>query len=151
LQTPSPETESDIIVAPDPQTEKFYEGAYSRIGRSMAVLAILACAYSLARYGWHVAAGLAVGCGLSAVNFLWMKRAINSFAARMAGKGENEKVSRGSATRFVARYGLMGVAAYVIFKSSIVSLNGVLIGLFLPVAAILVEAVYETYVALRHG
>ena len=86
-----------------------------------------------------------------------MKHAITTFTGRMVqpkahlNAAGDEKKARRSATRFVARYALVAAVVYVIFASSVVSLSGVLVGLFLPVAAILVEAVYETFVALRHG
>ena len=120
---------------------------------SKAVLATIVTIAATARFGWRVAAGVAIGCGLAAVNFLWMKHAITTFAGKMVQPKApgDEKKARRSATRFVARYALVAVVVYVIFASSVVSLSGVLVGLFLPVAAILVEAVYETYVALRHG
>ena len=145
-------TESEIIITPNREAEQFYEGAYVRIMRNMAVLAAVLSVAATVRLGWRVGAGFALGCGLAAINFLWMKRAITTFAGRMVQPKApgDEKKARGSATRFVARYALVAVTLYVIFTSSVVSLSGVLIGLFLPVAAILVEAVYETYAALRH-
>ena len=135
---------------PDPEAEKFYDGAYARMSRIMVFVAVVASSGAWARFGWHAAAGVATGCGLAAINFLWMKRTITAFAGRMV-EPADAKAQRGSATKFVARYALVGAVAYVIFKSSVVSLSGVLVGLFLPVAAILAEAVYETYVALRRG
>ena len=53
--------------------------------------------------------------------------------------------------RFLLRYILMAVRAYVILTVSPASLNGLLAGLFLPVAAILCEAGYEVYAALIRG
>ena len=134
----------------DPEAEAFYAGAYLRMSRVMAFIAIVASLGAWARFGWRVAAGLAIGCALAAVNFLWMKRAITAFAGRMVEPTDTKPI-RGSATRFAARYALVGAVAYVIFKSSVVSLSGVFVGFFLPVAAILAEAVYETYVALSRG
>jgi hypothetical protein len=45
----------------------------------------------------------------------------------------------------------MALAAYAIFKFSPASLYGLFAGLFLPVGAIMCEAAYELYAALRHG
>src|SRR3954447_24626434 len=116
----------------------------------MVVVGAVASVAAAVRFGWSVGAGVAVGCLLAGINFLWLKRAITAFAGRLAAPQAADS-AKGSATRFAARYGLIAVVAYVIFKSSIVSLSGVLVGLFLPVAAILAEAMYETYVALRRG
>jgi hypothetical protein len=142
--------EPTVTAEQEPEAEKFYEGAYARIARIMVVVAVVASLAALFRFGWRVGAGVAIGCALAGVNFIWMKRAITAFAGRIA-EPEQSASARGSATRFAARYGLIAAVAYVIFRSSIVSLSGVLVGLFLPVAAILAEAVYETYVALRRG
>jgi hypothetical protein len=144
-------TESEVVIQePDPEAERFYEGAYARIVRIMLVVAVVGSVGALVRFGWRVGAGAAIGCALAGVNFLWMKRAITAFTGRLA-EPQAADSAKGSATRFAARYGLIAAVAYVIFKSSIVSLSGVLVGLFLPVAAILAEAVYETYIALRRG
>ena len=53
--------------------------------------------------------------------------------------------------RFVLRYLAVACAAYVILTSYPASLYGFLVGLFLPVAAILCEAAYELYTALARG
>jgi hypothetical protein len=52
---------------------------------------------------------------------------------------------------FFMRYILIAVGAYVIFKSSAMSVYGLFVGLFVPVGAVLIEAAYETYGALRRG
>jgi hypothetical protein len=53
--------------------------------------------------------------------------------------------------RFVLRYVLIAAAAYAIFKSSDMSLYGLCAGLSLPVGAVLIEAAYAMYGALRRG
>ena len=51
--------------------------------------------------------------------------------------------------RFLLRYLLVAAIGYVIFKSSVASFNALLVGLFLPVPAILTEAAYEVLGLLR--
>jgi hypothetical protein len=137
----------------DPQADAFYSGAYRRILR---VMAVIGCAFTVAiwiKAGYRVGLGFGIGCGIAGLNFYWMERSINAFAERVIQPNAVEMSSgssRGGA-RFVLRYALLATVAYVIFKSSLVSLSGLLAGLFLPVAAILVEAIYETFVALRRG
>jgi hypothetical protein len=53
--------------------------------------------------------------------------------------------------RFLLRYALMGMGAYVIFTFSPASLYGLFAGLFLPVAAIVCEAAYEAWTAVVRG
>jgi hypothetical protein len=142
-------TEADSVPL-NPEAERFYEGAYSRIMRSMAVFAAVFTVAADIKFGWRVAGGFLIGCGLAVVNFLWLKRTIATLATKII-EPQAESSSKKPTTKWVLRYALFGGIAYVIFKSSIFSLTGVMVGLFLPVAAILTEAVYETYAALRRG
>ncbi len=132
------------------QAEAFYAGAHGRIVRVMVVLAVALSVAALVRFGPVIAAGFAVGCVIGMLNFHWLKRVVSAMADRATGTGKKQG-SGGVVVRFLLRYLLVAVAAYVIFKISLTSLYGLLAGLFLPVAAIMVEAVYEVYVALRRG
>jgi hypothetical protein len=62
---------------------------------------------------------------------------------------EPRKGSGGIVARFVLRYALIGVAAYVIFRSSAVSLAAFFVGLFVAIAAILAEVAYQIYLGFR--
>lgn len=144
--------EPEMVLPNNPEAEKFYDGAYARIWRTIATLATMLAIVATVGLGWRMGASFLIGCALGTVNFLWLKRAITTFAGRMVEPNAVPDTRvRSSAVRFVARYALVGTALYVIFTSSIVNTVGVLVGLFLPVAAILVEAVYETYVGLSRG
>jgi hypothetical protein len=132
------------------QTESFYSGAYARIIRFMVGLGIVGAVALLVRFGVAVAAGFLVGCGIAFVNFHWLKRVISALADRATASGERQS-SSGVVARFLLRYFLIALAAYAIFKISRDSLYGLLAGLFLPVGAILMEAFYELYAALRRG
>jgi ATP synthase I chain len=128
----------------------FYSGALARISNFMVALGLLSTCICWFLYGWSIAAGLACGCVIAYLNFYWMKRVVNALADRASESGEVQS-SRGVVLRFLLRYVLMGLAAYVIFSVSPASLNGLFAGLFLPVAAIACEAAYEAYAALARG
>jgi hypothetical protein len=130
--------------------EHFYSGALSRIARFMAVLAPLLIAAAWWRFGVRAAIGLALGCAIAYVNFIWLKRVIAGFVDRATGTATSES-GQGIVFRFLLRYVLMALGAYAILTVSPASLNGLLAGLFLPVAAIACEAVYELYAALSRG
>lgn len=132
------------------QSEQFYAGAYGRIVRIMQVLGLGLTALALVRFGTVIAAGFAVGCVIGMLNFHWLKRVVSALADRATGSGKRQG-SAGVVFRFLLRYLLVAAAAYAIFRVSLASLYGLLAGLFLPVAAIMVEAVYEVYVAVRRG
>jgi hypothetical protein len=137
-------------VAPDPNSEAFYSGAIDRISRFMLVLAVALSAASWWHYGWRIALGFACGSAVAYLNFHWLKRVVSALADRATQSGRTQS-SQGVVLRFLLRYVLMGLGAYVIFTVSRASLYGLLAGLFLPVAAIACEAAYELWVALKSG
>src|ERR1700683_424714 len=123
--------------------EHFYSGALRRIGRVMGALAPLLVAAAWWKFGTRPAIGFACGCAIAYLNFYWLKRVIAGFADRATGAATSQS-GQGIVFRFLLRYVLMALGAYVIFTVSPASLNGLLAGLFLPVAAIGCEAVYGT-------
>ena len=142
----SHEAKSNDPTGLDPQ----YTGVLRRIRRAMLVVGILAPLVAWLWLGWRIAAGLACGCGIAYVNFEWLVNSVEGMAERMANQG-NPRSGQGIVGRFLLRYVLMGVGAYVILSVSPTSLYGLLAGLFLPVAAIAWEAAYELYAALARG
>lgn len=79
-----------------------------------------------------------------------MNKAVQSLASRIVDSGQ--PVSGFTlVSGFFLRYLLAGIVAYVIFTSSSRAFRGFLFGLCTPVAAMLVEAGFEAYVALRRG
>ena len=128
-------------------SEGFYSGALDRISRLMVVLALGLSAAAWWRYGGRVAVGFACGSAVAYLNFHWLKRVVSALADRATQSGQTQS-SQGVVLRFLLRYVLMGLGAYVIFTVSRASLYGLLAGLFLPVAAIACEAAYELWVAL---
>ncbi|PYX49040.1 MAG: hypothetical protein DMG79_10120 [Acidobacteria bacterium] len=135
---------------PSVVSEHFYSGALDRIRRFMAVLAPVLIAATWWKFGVRSAIGLAFGCIIAYINFYWLKRVITGFVDRAAGATSSQSAD-GIVSRFLLRYVLMAVGAYVILTVSPASLNGLLAGLFLPVSAIACEAVYELYAALARG
>ena len=148
LKMPMQESAEPLIA--DPNSEAFYSGAIDRITRFMLVLAPALSVAAWWRYGWRVAMGLAFGCAVAYLNFYWLKRVVSALADRATQSGETQS-SQGVVLRFLLRYVLMGLGAYVIFTASRASLYGLLAGLFLPVAAIACEAAYELWIALARG
>ncbi len=128
----------------------FYAGALSRIHRYLLVLAPAATIAVWFWFGWKTGGGFLVGCAIAYFNFHWLEKAVTALADRVTGSGQPVS-SRGIVARFLLRYFLIALGAYVIFRVSVAGLYGLLAGLFLPVAAIFCEAVYEVYVALRRG
>ncbi len=121
-----------------------------RIRRFMAGIGVIATVVVWIAFGWKVGVGLALGCAIAWVNFYWLKQAVSALADRVTASGQRQS-SGGIVARFLLRYALIALAAYAIFRVSRDSLYGLLGGLFLTVAAILCEAVYEVVIALKRG
>jgi hypothetical protein len=140
----------DLVPAPAEASEAFYSRALPRIRRFMIGLAIPLAIFILLRFGLKIGLGFIVGCAIAYLNFYWLKRVVSGLADKVTGTGKRAS-SAGIVLRFLARYFLMALAAYAIFRISPASLYGLFAGLFLPVAAIMCEAGYELYAALRYG
>jgi hypothetical protein len=116
----------------------------------MVVLAFALPILAWPLFSTRTALGLACGCLIACFNFLWLKRGVEALADRVVGEGKAPG-GKGVVARFLLRYVLMAIGAYVILSVSPASLYGLLAGLFLPVAAIACEAAYELYVAVARG
>jgi hypothetical protein len=141
---------ADPMPTRDEAAAAVYSGALPRIRSFMLALAPAAALVGWWRLGWRAALGLAGGCAIAYLNFHWLKRGVEGLADRIVDAGKRQS-SRGIVARFLLRYALMAIGAYVILSVSPASLYGFLVGLFLPVAAIACEAAYEAYVALARG
>jgi len=129
------------------KSEEFYSGSLERIRKFMIVLGPLLALLSLLRFGRFAALGSLLGCVIAYLNFHWLKSGVAGLADRVTNSGKRQS-GKGIIARFLLRYALLGLAAYAILTSFPASLTGLFAGLFLPVAAIVCEAVYEMYVAL---
>lgn len=135
---------------PNPAAEAFYSGAVGRITRTVLVLGISLAPVVWLLYGPKPAAGFLLGGAVSYLNFHWLARAVRGLAGRIV---EQQSRERGGTivARFLFRYVLIGLAAYVTFMGWSGAFHGLLGGLCLPVGAMMAEAGYELYVAMRRG
>lgn len=130
-----------------PASDDFYARALERIQTFMLVLGIAALITACIFFGWRIGLGFALGTTIPYLNFHWLKKLVAGLADLTIGSGRPAS-GRGVVHRFLLRYFLMAIVAFVILTVSRESLYGLFAGLFLPVAAILCEAMYEAYVAL---
>jgi hypothetical protein len=138
------------VTTPEEQAESFYSAALRRILRVLLALSFLVPPLVWWRYGWAAAFGFLLGGLVSWLNFKSLVRGVEGLMDRVANTQSRE---RGGSVilRFLLRYVLVGILGYAIFKSSSQAFWGFLFALGLPVAAILGEAAYEAYGALRYG
>ncbi len=140
----------DAELPPNPVAEQFYGGAVRRIVSILLVLAAIAPWPVWWFYGIVPAAGFFLGALISWVNFKSLARSVEGLANRIV---EAHSRERGGTVvlRFLLRYVLVGIVAYAIFRGSLQAFRGFLFGLCLPVGAMLCEAAWEAYAALRRG
>ena len=141
--TPAPPITEDVA-------EHFYSRAPVRITRFIFFLAVVAFVPLALRFGWNFALGFATGSALAWLNFHWLTQAVSGLADRIVDSNSRER-GRSVVVKFLIRYVLIGLAAYVIFTSWSAALYGLFAGLCLPALAMVCEAGYEAYVAFRRG
>ena len=130
-----------------PESDRFYAGALDRIRILMIVLGGALSLAAWVIFGMRPALGFLLGCVIAYLNFQWLKSGVSGLADRASNSGKAQS-GKGIIARFLLRYVLLGVAAYVILTSFPASLRGLFAGLFLPVGAIACEAVYEIFTGI---
>jgi hypothetical protein len=92
-----------------------------------------------------VAATFFTGSVIAVLNFHWLKHTIEAIGGRLPSRARS---AWGVVLRFLLRYVLIATAAYVIFKGTSSIAYGFFAGLAVVAGAIVIEAVYETFMAL---
>ena len=116
--------------------DRFYEQALARIGKAMIAIAAGGLIVASAWGGWTYGVGFALGGAVSWLNFRWLKQIVEAL-------GATRPTRKRVAVLAGMRYALLGGGAYVILRYSPVSLTAALIGLFVSVAAVIVEICFE--------
>ena len=138
-------------VAPTVETgEAFARRIFRLLIVMMFALALAVLPALWIRYGAAMALSFVLGSVVSLINFYWLRRTLEAVGDRFQATG-NAPSATAMIARFLLRYLLIAAAAYVILRGTTNSLAGLLAGLSLPVGAILVLAVVETFRALRAG
>ena len=124
------------------------EAVYQRLNFSIGILLAAGVLTFLSLRDWRMSAGFLLGGLIGIFNFIVLKRTVSA-VGEVVVEGRATRSVKRQVFKFFFRYVLLAAVLYVIFKSSAVSVYGLFMGLFLPVGAILIEAVYELYGALR--
>ena len=125
-----------------------FDSIIPRLLRNRLGLSIVLLGPAFWFYRWMGALGFVLGAAVSYLNFRTLTLGVEGLTDRIVNRNSREK--GGSIVfRFVLRYGLVGVVAYAIFKGSSLAFRGFLWGLCVPAAALMLEAVWEGYVAFR--
>jgi hypothetical protein len=118
--------------------------------RFILILGAAFTVFTAWRFGPITALGFAAGGVIAYLSFRSLNKAVQSLASRIV---DSKQPDRGFSlvNGFFLRYLLAGIVAYVIFTSSSQAFRGFLFGLCTPVAAMLMEAAFEVYAAVRRG
>ncbi len=115
-----------------------------RLFRVMIASIAVAVVASAILAPWRVTAGLMLGGGLALLNYHWLR---TSVAAIFAGDIETSR-PRIRASRYLIRYFVVGLVAFVAYKLQIVSVPAMFAGLCSFVPAIFVEAGRQFYLII---
>jgi ATP synthase I chain len=147
--TPPAETGDDRTIVDGTLDDRIkFERIIPRVLRNILVVSVLLVGPAFWFYRWAGSIGFAFGAVVSYVNFKALTRGVEGLADRIVNRNSREK-GGWIVLRFVVRYGLVGAAAYAIFKSSPLAFRGFLWGLCVPVAALMAEAVWQGYTSFR--
>lgn len=125
----------------------FGEHTEQRISWLTLVLGLIA-AVIVATAGYpEWGAGLGIGAALSWLNFRWLRRGLDALVRASQAQTSTEKPRVPLASYFAAacRYGLIGLAVYVIFELLKVPLLSMAVGLCALGAAAIAASVYEIW------
>ncbi len=115
--------------------QQFLERAVGRMRKTMVAIALGGITVAFAWRGFAWAAGFALGAVVSWLNFRWLKQLVYTLGS--------DRARPRTAVKLGFRYVLLGGGAYVILKYSSVSQPAALAGLFVSVAAVIVEILFE--------
>ena len=115
--------------------ERHLARAVERIWKTSYVIAAGGTLGLLAWRGWKWGVGFAMGCAISGLNFHWLKHLTVNL-------GTSDAKPR-MAVLLGLRYLLLGGCSYAILKYSEISLPAFFWGLFIAVAAVIIEILCE--------
>jgi hypothetical protein len=119
-----------------------YATTVRRIEFLIAVAGVVCATVVAWPLGWPLAVGVLIGTALGWINFRWLARSVNAIGERIV-KVKSNEMGASVVARGVGRIFLIAVFAYGIFTCSVRGLVGFLVGLAMPVIALMCEAVYE--------
>ena len=109
--------------------------ALARIQKAIFAVGAGGAVVAFAARGWTWGAGFALGALFSWLNYRWLKQAAYAL-------GTPDPPKR-VAVFWGLRYLLLGGASYVILRFSNISITAVLLGLFVSVAAVIIEIIIQ--------
>jgi hypothetical protein len=127
--------------------DAFYAAAERRIEYFTAGIGLVAAIAVAIHWGFKPGLGLAAGAVLSWINYRWMKQGVNALAklSTVQAGAAKARVPASIYFKFIGRYALLIVSAYVILRGFSLPAASVLSGFFVVVAAVIVELVGQLF------
>ena len=127
--------------------EAFYAAAERRIEYLTIGIGAAAAIAAGIEWGFVAGMGVAIGALLSWLNFRWMKQGISTLARLASAQADAEKphIPKSAYAKFLGRYVLLIIVAYVILRGFRSMGLALLAGLFAGVAAVLVELIAQLF------
>jgi hypothetical protein len=127
--------------------DAFYAAAERRIEYLAVAIGVIAFVAVAIHWGVKSGAGLGAGAVLSWINYRWMKQGVNALAKLSTAQAgvEKARVPPSVYFKFIGRYALLIVVAYVILRGFSLSAASVLAGFFVVVAAVIAELIGQLF------
>lgn len=139
------ETASESSALIDERTEP--KAVERRIWRNAFVVVVLAVVAAAVFASLKFTLGLALGCLLALLNFRWLHTSVRD----ILGAGTTT-APPGTTWLFLFRWIVVGAVAYVALLTGYFSGVAVLVGLFTPAAAVMIETIYMIFTSFaRRG
>lgn len=110
----------------------------------MTIISLIAVAGSFWFKDWRITSGLALGCGLSFVNFIWSKNSLKA----IFDKNINSAKPSFSVIRYFFRYVIFALVIGLAYYFNLISIVAALIGLLTFITAIFITAFIQLFFGL---
>ena len=126
--------------------QRYLDAAYPRIVKLAFVLTLVAALASLFLAHWHSTVALIVGAIVGTLNLVWLHRGADLMIRRMLANDESRPSKLRVLFFFPLRYILVIAAVYAILKGYPGVLVSFIVGLAMPVMAMIGESIHEAVV-----
>lgn len=128
------------------QMGRYLDGAYQRIVKLAVILGAAGVIASVLVVDWHGSVALAGGSLIGILNVVWLHRGADLMVKRMLAGDESGPSKLSVMLFFPLRYLVVIAAVYAILKGYPGVLVSFIVGLALPVMALIGESIHEALV-----
>lgn len=137
---------NELSTADPTRLSRYLDAAYPRIVKLAIGLSVVAAGASVFWVDWRGTVALAVGAIIGTLNLVWLHRGADLMVKRILSSDENRPSKLRVLFFFPLRYLLVIAAVYAILKGYPGVLLSFIVGLAMPVFALMGESIYEAVV-----